>query len=236
MVSLIGCGSGADDENNLSTGQASSQRKARDGAGDLSPQQRPKGPPEGWIKKISYSIDGTALKFSVETTKPLEENQRISYIYWKNGKKILESPKNTLPPTSYKKKDVIFVDVQLQQEGQLLEQRRSKRLVIGNSSPIINEVNIPDIDGPGIYRIFIKARDPDGDKITFSLAGDPLPGGLEIDPHSGTVTCILGENAPPENMKFTITADDGDKGLTKKAVTITFDITRPGENQERRKS
>jgi len=240
MISLMGCGGGADDvETDISTGQASSQQKDRDEA-EEPVQQRPKGPPEGWIKKISFSKqlgkEGTALKFKVETTKPLEENQYLSYIYWKNQEKIMETPLNTLPPTAYKKGDLVYVDVALYQEGQILEQRRSEILQIENSSPVIKEVKIPEIDGPGVYRIMVKAQDPDGDKINFSLTGDPVPEGLQIDPHSGMVTYVLGENPPPENIKFTITADDGDKGITKKNVTITFDITRPEENRERRKS
>lgn len=232
MISLIGCGGGADDiETNIGTDQASSQQKDKDEAGE-SAQKRPKGPPEGWIKKISFSKqlgkEGTTLKFKVETRKPLEENQYFSYIYWKNGKKILESTKNTLHPKYYEKGDVIFVEAVLYQEDMVLEGRRSKTLIIGNSFPIIKEVKIPEIDGPGVYRIFVKAIDPDGDKITFSLAGDPLPEGLHINRRSGTVTYILGEKSPPENLEFTITVDDGDKGIAKKVVNITFNITGPG--------
>jgi hypothetical protein len=241
IISLIGCGGGADEiETNISTGQTSSQSKDRAKADDLAPQQRPKAPPEGWIKKISFSKqlgkNGTALKFKVETTKPLKENQYFSYIYWKNQEKILETQLDTLPPKAYKKGDLVYADVVLYQGGQILERRRSEMLQIANSSPVIKEVKIPGIDGPGIYRIFVKAQDPDGDKITFSLDGDSLPEGLEIDPQSGTVTYILGETPPLESIKFTITADDGDKGITKKAVTINFDINRSRENQERRES
>lgn len=240
MVSLIGCGSGADEiDTNVSTGQVSSQQKTR-GQADAPAQKRPKRPPQGWIKKISFSKqlgpEGTALKFKVETTKPLQENQYLSYIYWKNQEKFMETQQDTLPPAAFKKGDLVFVDVVLYQEDQVLEQRRSEMLQIENSSPVIKKVKIPEIDGPGVYQIIVDAKDPDGDEITFSLAGDSLPDGLQIDPHSGTVTYILGENVPPENLKFTITADDGDKGITKKIVTLNFNITRPGENQERRKS
>ena len=146
----------------------------------------------------------------------------------------METPNDTLPPTAFKKGDTVYVDVVLYQEGLVLEGRRSATVIIANSSPVIKEVEIPGIEGPGVYRIFVKAKDPDGDKITFSLAGDNLPAGLEIDSHTGTVTFILGENAPPENVKFTISADDGDKGITKKNVTIKFNITANGENQQRR--
>jgi len=240
VISLMGCGGGADEsDTDISTGPASSQKKDKDKARGPA-RKRPKPPSGGWIKKISFSKelgkDGTALKFKVETTKPLEENQYLSYSYWNNQEKIMETAKDTLPPTAYKKGDLVYVNVALYQEGQLLEQRRSEMLQIENSSPVIKKVEIPDVQGPGVYRIMVKALDPDGDKITFSLTGDPLPEGLVIDPRSGTVTYILGENAPPGNIKFTITADDGDKGITKKIVTINFDITRAEENQERSES
>lgn len=237
MVILMGCGGGADEiDTDISTSPAPSQQKNKDKARETT-RQRPKAPPKGWIKNISFSKrlgkDGTILKFKVETTKPLEKNQYLSYTYWNNQEKILETQQDTLPPTAYKKGDLLYADVALYQEGQLLEQRRSEVLHIENSSPMFKKVEIPSIEGPGVYRIIVKAQDPDGDKITFSLTGDPLPEGLHINPNSGTVTYILGEKAPPENIKFTITADDGDKGITKKIVTINFDITSPGENQER---
>jgi hypothetical protein len=240
IISLIGCGGGADEvDNNISKDRVSPQHQARDKAGEPAPE-KPKGPAQGWIKKISFSKKlqkgGTALIFKVETTKPLAENQYLFYIYWINQEKFLETPQDTLPPTAYKKGDLVFVDVALYQEGQILEQRRSELLQIENSSPVIKEVKIPEIDGPGLYRIIVKAQDPDGDEITYSVAGNPLPEGLEINPQTGVVTYVLGEKAPPEKIKFTITADDGDKGITKKTVAITFNITRPAENQERRKS
>ena len=240
MIILIGCGGGTDEiDTNLGTGKVSSQKKDRHEPGEQTPI-RPEAPPAGWIKKISFSKkvmkEGTALKFKVETTKPLEEDQYLSYIYWKNQEKILETPQDTLPPTVYKKGDLVYADVTLFQQGQILEQRRSELLQIENSSPLIKEVRIPEIDGPGIYRIIVKAQDPDGDKITYSLTGDPLPEGLEINPRTGVITYTLGENAPPEKIKFIITADDGDKGIAKKIVTITFNLTRAAENQERRKS
>lgn len=239
MVSLIGCSPGAEKENILTKNPNpdSSKKKSE----DLTPVKKPKGPPQGWIKKISISKqqekEGTALKIKVDTNKPLEKKHYLSYKYWKNGAVIMESETDTLAPAVYKKGDLIFVDVVLNYDDQVVEQRRSEMLQIENSSPIIKQVNIPGIEGPGIYRMYVKAGDPDGDEITFSLAGDPLHQGLEIDPQSGTVTLVLDEkNPPPEEMKFTIVADDGDKGIAKKLVTIKFNITRQEENQEGSKS
>ncbi|UCH96739.1 MAG: cadherin repeat domain-containing protein [Candidatus Aminicenantes bacterium] len=235
VVSLIGCGGRTEEFEYLDlTGKSSSQGKAgTQGEGEAF---RPESPPGGWIRSISFSKhlrkDGTALKIKVETTTPMEEDQHFSYIYWKNGKKQEETSNDTLSPKSYKKGDIIFADVIFYQEGQILEQRRSEMLQITNSSPIIEDVIIPDIEGPGVYHIIVKAHEPDGDKITFSLEDNPLPGRLKINPATGSVTCSLGKKIPPEKMKFIIKADDGDGGITKKAVTITFKIREPENNQE----
>jgi hypothetical protein len=235
MIILIGCGGRSNEtETDINKEQVSSRQDHGDE--EESPaQQRPKAPPTGWIKKISVSQqlekEGTALIFKVKTTKPMTEDQYLSFIYWRNQEKITETPLNRLSPKDYKKGDLIYADVALYQEGQILERRRSELLQIKNSSPLIEAVRIPEIDGPGTYHIAVKAKDPDGDRITFSLEGNPLPQGLRIDPDSGTVTYVLGKVPPPEQVQFTITADDGDKGITKKKVTITFNITNPEENQ-----
>ncbi len=232
MLGLTGCGGGSDEYGDLD--QPSTGRKAgkRVRTTDLRPEDRPKNP-QGWFKKISFSDrfgrKGTKLKVKVQTTLPLEEDQHFSYIYWKNGEKLEETASDSLDPSKYKKGDVIFADVALYQGDRLIEQRRSDMLLISNSSPVIDEVEIPDIDGPGLYRFPVKAHDPDGDRMTFSLEGKPLPEGLEIDPASGLVTFFTTEKAPPKSVKFNIKADDGDGGVTKKTVSMKFKITQPEE-------
>jgi hypothetical protein len=234
MLSLSGCGGAGDYENQgLNRDSASSREKARRRveAADLRPEERPVKPPRGWIQKISFlkkpGKKGTQLKIRVQTAIPLEENHYYSYIYWKNGEKLEKTKRNTLPHSAFKKGDLIFVDVILHQDDEIVEQRRSDMLHITNSSPVIEEVEIPEIEGPGIYRFPVKAQDPDGDKITFTMQGKALPEELTIDPTTGTITFSPTEKAPPKKIKFTITADDGDGGIAKKAVSITIKINKP---------
>lgn len=204
------------------------------------PQIKPKAPGKYFIKKAFFTPQlvkaGTALKITVELSEELQEDDHFSYIYWKNGIQIMETHEDKLAPENYKKGDLIYADVLFYRDGELAEKSRSETVQIVNSSPVINEVTIPKIEGPGSYTIAVKGTDIDGDKIKYTLLpeaeGKTLFDGLQINSVTGTVTCTLGETPPPEKMRFIIAADDSDGGITKKAVTITFEITKKTEQTE----
>ena len=165
------------------------------------------------------------IKVKVKTAAPLKENQSLKYKFWKNRNAMEETRESTLPASTCKKKDVIFADVNLYEDGELVARKRSDMVPILNSPPVIEEVTMPEISGPGAYEFKVKAKDADNDQITFSLemgeASENADLTAEIDPATGTVTCNLAEN-PPEVLKFTIIADDGDGGVTKKIVNMRF--------------
>jgi hypothetical protein len=207
---------------------------------DKTPKIKPKAPGKYFIKKAFFTPElvkaGTALKITVELTEEPDESDFFSYIYWKNGTQLIESHENTLAPENYKKGDLIYADVLFYRDGELAEKSRSEIVQIVNSSPVIKEVIIPKIEGPGSYTITVKAADIDGDKIKYTLLpvkeGDKLFEGLQINSITGSVTCTLGETPPPEKMRFIIAADDSDGGIAKKVVTITFEITKKEEQTE----
>ncbi len=247
MLGTAGCGNGESDESfkvlkRSEKKKPTRQKRDKDETTGDDSSKKIKAPPKGWIKRAYFSPqkgkDGISLKIKVETVIPVEENQNFSYIYWKNGRKIGEKKGDTLDPSSYKKGDSIFPDVLCHREDQVLQRKRSEMIHVPNTSPIIKDVKIPPIIGPGTYNITVKAEDIDGDKLTFSLlpapGAAPLPEGskLQIDPATGIVTCTLGEKPPPEKIKFIIAAKDGDKGTAKKAVTISFKIHQtPGKEE-----
>ena len=247
ILGAAGCGTRETDESIKVLKRSEKQKPNRqendeeESIGEDSSEKKIKPPPKGWIKRAYFSPQknkkGRTLKIKVETIVPKTEDQYFSYVYWKNGRKIGEGEEDTLDPSVYKKGDIIFADVLLHQEDQTLEKKRSEMLMVPNTSPVIKEVKIPSIMGPGTYRITVKAEDIDGDKLTYSLlpasGAASLPEGskLQIDPATGTVTCTLGEKPPPRQLKFIITADDGDKGTAKKAVTISFKIHKSPEKE-----
>jgi hypothetical protein len=187
------------------------------------------------LKQVSLSPKkiraDSAVAIEVEMAAPLEENQYLAYVFWKNGKPLEETKEAILPPLSCKKNDGLFADVLLYENDRLIARKRSDMYLVLNSPPEIEEVTLPDIKGPGTYKFIVKAKDADNDQLTFSLEMDnenpgdeaaPIPlVDAQIDAASGEVTCTLDENLP-DSFKFTITADDGDGGIAKKIVSMRF--------------
>lgn len=178
------------------------------------------------------SSSGTSIKIEVETTEPLTETQYLSYVYWRNNQPSRESREVVIPSTSYKKNDLIVVDVYFYEGEEVLAKRRSDQTMIPNTAPVIVDVKVPKVDGPGIYTFTTQATDADDDALTFTLkpnTGDEtLPEGLAIDSNSGVVTYTLKEDTPPaEVVQFVIAADDSDGGIAQKVVTLNFELTKP---------
>jgi hypothetical protein len=181
----------------------------------------------GFITAASLSPEtlraDSTITIKTKTAAPLNDNQALTYKYWKNGQPMEETKENQLSPLSFKKHDVFFADVMLKEADQLIARKRTGMKPVLNSPPMIEKVTMPDIQGPGTYEFIVTAKDIDDDQITFSLEADDLPVEMDarIDPGTGTVTCTLDDN-PPESIKFIIAADDGDRGVTKKIVSVRF--------------
>lgn len=181
----------------------------------------------GFITSVSLSPEtmraDSIITIKTKTAAPLNENQTLTYKYWKNGQPLEETKETQLSPSSFKKHDVFFADVMLYEADQLVAKKRTGVKPVLNSPPMIEQVTLPNVQGPGTYEFTVTAKDIDEDQITFSLEADDLPVEVDarIDPGTGTVTCTLDDN-PPESIKFTIAADDGDRGVTKKIVSMRF--------------
>jgi hypothetical protein len=177
------------------------------------------------IKKVYHSPQAgradAEMKIIVETTEPIKENQYISFIHWKNGKKSPETGKDTFPPFSFKKGEATFSDVLLYQDGELIEMKRTDIIQIANSKPVIKEVIFPEVRGPGTYTLEVIAEDGDKDQLTFSLEKEELPVDVQVDPSTGVITCILDKDTP-EVLRFIIVVNDGDGGVAKKVITQKF--------------
>jgi hypothetical protein len=126
-VGLVSCSgkTGYDDDESTSTDLTNQKKHDRTSTSPAQTSTRTKDdknarqniPSRGMIKKVYYASRivraDSAMKVQVETREPLKENQYLSFICWKNGKKLEEKQENTLPAFSFKKGDVIFTDVLL---------------------------------------------------------------------------------------------------------------------------
>ncbi len=174
------------------------------------------------ISPLPLHVDSD-IKVTVKTAAPLKENQSLKYKFWKNRHAMEETDTATLPANTLEKNDVVFADVILYQDGEMAARKRTSMASVLNSSPLIEEVKMPKISGQGTYEFKVKSKDADDDQITFSLelGEESVDLDAQIDPATGNVTCTLEEN-PPDALKFTIIADDGDGGVTKKVVSMRF--------------
>ena len=66
------------------------------------------------------------------------------------------------------------------------------------------------------------AHDPDGDALTFGVAG--LPSDLSMDPSNGLISGTIGSTARTEGpYVVTVTADDGKGGTTTVSFVVNID-------------
>ncbi len=232
---LLNCGS----RDNSGTGQVNekSYKRASSSGDEATENLNPPDAGEGWIKHFAFAPDslkpGATLKLDIETNIPEEREHTIVYSFFKNGRKLLEQTELTLDRSLYRRGDFINAIAHLYMNGQLVEEKNTDAVIIANSPPVLQDVTIPSIDGPGTYQIPVKAEDSDGDTLTYELlrAGEdiPIPNEVDIDKNTGIITCTLGNKPPSKEWKFLVDVNDGNGANSKKMVTINFEVTRKVE-------
>ncbi|MCP4220499.1 MAG: cadherin repeat domain-containing protein, partial [bacterium] len=169
----------------------------------------------------AFSHEGSVLEVTVETARPITKKQYFSYQFWVNGEKMGESDSSKLASDNFDKNDTVFADVFMYHDGQLADRKRTQSIHVANTRPIIEEVILPEVEGTGTYKITVKAHDPDGDTLTFSLEKKDLPVNVTIDSATGTISCVLDQNTP-ENLNFNVVATDPSGAATKKSINLDF--------------
>ena len=93
-----------------------------------------------------------------------------------NGEPVPGESRDTLRHALFKKGDRVTVEVEAN-DGRALDTQRPPEVVIGNAPPRL--LSSPrDLRG-GLDGLQIRAEDPDGDRLTYSVEGGPA--GLTID-------------------------------------------------------
>ena len=127
---------------------------------------------------------GTKVKVEVEGED--REGDEITFRYrWKRNSEFLpDADSDELDTTGFKKGDLVAVMV-IPFDGMMEgDPGISRTLVVANRPPRIESFPPTELrDGVFAYRV--KAVDPDGDALTFSL--EQSPPGMTIDPASGLV-------------------------------------------------
>jgi hypothetical protein len=149
---------------------------------------------------------GTKIKAEVEGSDK-DGNEITFYYEWKKDDKILpDATTNELDTTGFKKGELVTLYATPFDGKKKGKTRWSTTIMITNRSPEITSIPSAAVSN-GKYVYEVKAVDPDGDTLTFSLEG--APSGMTIDPTTG----IIQWNIPPEAKRIysiRIVVTDGD--------------------------
>ena len=160
----------------------------------------------------------TAIAKTLPTELPQEV--QLNYVFWLNAVIAQEGIENRLTRVAAKKHDLLYVDAILTSDGQVLARKRSAMIKILNSSPRIETVDFPEINGPGQYTIKINASDADSDPLSYALEGEAIPDSTTVDA-TGAVKITLSSQSP-ENIVFRVVVKDNEDGETSQEIKLNF--------------
>lgn len=171
-------------------------------ATEHAPQPKKNTPPEIVSVKLSPKLiyPGTKIKAEV-SGKDADDGDEVSYLYeWRKNDTVL--PDNTQPEidtTGFKKGELITLYVTPFDGKDKGKTRFSRTIVIANRPPEIT--SLPPVSlSNGKYIYEVKANDPDGDALVYSL--EDAPSGMTIDPATG----VIKWNIPPAEDPKSVTA------------------------------
>ncbi len=163
-----------------------------------------------------YPIIGDTIKIEAVTLDKENDPVTISY-HWKKNDLPLPVETATLKITEeFKRGDKISVRL-IPHDGKTYGSPITLNVVIANAPPVIEQSeDMFNIEG-SFYSYKIKAHDPDGDKLTYTLKS--APSGMTINPATGQIqwsipTGFRGE-AP---VKISVT--DGQGGEISQSFTL----------------
>jgi Putative Ig domain len=166
---------------------------------------------------------GALLTATPAATDPDGDDIKYSYQWKVNGKAVTEPQEsNTFDTKGLRKKDMVFAVVtptDRKLEGKPMD---SEIVVLANSGPQITSTP-PTGLANGVYLYQVTAKDPDGDRLTYSLLKSPQ--GMTIDPSTGLIRW-----EPPKEVQgksdvpIKISVDDGDGGKALQEYSLTLEM------------
>lgn len=179
-------------------------------------------PLTGFSVEISPEIvfPGDVIKASISGASSDFREMRPLF-RWKVNEEIkLEGPDDEFSTRGLKRGDRIQVEVILRQGHEVRERGISKPLIVQNRPPQIISQPPQRLAQPGLYRYRVRAKDPDGDALTFSLEGE-VPAGMHIDPRSGILEWNF-SRIPTTTVKVDIRVTDGHGGEARQSYELSI--------------
>jgi len=166
---------------------------------------------------------GAIITATPAATDPDGDDIKYSYLWKVNGKAVTEPQEsNTFDTKGLRKKDMVFAVVtptDRKLEGKPMD---SEIVVLANSGPQITSTP-PTGLANGVYLYQVAAKDPDGDRLTYSLL--KAPQGMTIDPSTGLIRWELPKEVQGKSdVPIKISVDDGDGGKALQEYSLTLEV------------
>ena len=155
-------------------------------------------------------VAGDKIKAIVTTFDNEGDTVNLTYEWSRDGVKLPEGS-DTLPVTKdFKRGDKIMLRV-IPDDGDRKGNPLSIVITIANAAPVLRLSQEPLRLNGGLYTYQVKATDPDGDELTYTLKESP--DGMTIDPKKGFIQWKV----PPDftgTSSHTVSVTDGHGGET----------------------
>ncbi len=149
---------------------------------------------------------------------PEGDQIRFSYQWYINGVEVEGNNTAVLPGDQFRRGDRISVMVTPTDDRDTGPTFATKEVVIPNASPSVSMEQVPSIvDNRLDYQVV--ATDPDGDPLTFTLAGGPP--GMTIHEQTGRISWTR-QNGQEGQYDIDIVVSDGVGGQTSVMFTMTL--------------
>lgn len=156
---------------------------------------------------------GDSIRLEAEAEDADDDEVTISYEWTING---YPAGSGKGPDAAFKKGDSISVRATPfdgEQRGRAVVLKRK----VGNQPPMITEHYDYSLEGE-VYTYQVKAEDPDGDALTYSLKS--APDGMSIGAETGLVSWVLPLDFNGK-AHFTVSVSDGQGAEAEQALTLT---------------
>lgn len=170
----------------------------------------------------NHVIVGERLRVLAEVSDHDRDPIRVRYRWWKNKTLLKEGDENELDTTGLAIKDEIRVEViPADETSQGLP--TVVALVVGNTAPRILSSPSGSINR-GRFEYAVRATDPDGDAISFSL--EAAPPGMTIDQTNGQILWVI-PTGIGGSQKVRVVAEDGQGGVSFQEFELTLPSPAP---------
>ncbi len=159
------------------------------------------------------------LRVTVEATDLDDDEVTYEYAWLVNEEEIMGESEPVLSRTNYNRGDKVQVMVNMS-DGYASRPILSAPVLVMNSPPEIVS-KPPAMVAEGTYTYKVEAKDSEGDRLQYSLGGNPPPG-MKINPDMGLVTWEAKMPKKPVSYAYQVIVKDGLDGRCVQNIFLEF--------------